>query len=112
MGLRLNLIIEHPGYQGASALLGYDRLTVACRNHELFGHLEREATPLPEELYEYGDEGLKKTQTDPYGKTLTYLPARTLAAHLGTTKLDPRDKAVLAFLEALPADTRVVLWWH
>ncbi len=112
MGLNLTLVIENTAYAGCEdVVLGYDRLTVATQNRELFDRIEREAIPLEQQLYEYNDEGLRKTGTTPYGRPLTWLPAKALAAELSAISLGARDRAVLMFLQSLPADTRIVLWW-
>jgi hypothetical protein len=60
----------------------------------------------------YEDEGLKEWKEDPYGQPLTFMLAHTIARHLSAASLHGFDAATLAYLNALPPETRVVLWWN
>lgn len=52
----------------------------------------------------------RETQTL-YGEPLTYVTASELAK-LPDKNISRWNKAVLAMMKALPAETPVVLWWH
>ena len=57
----------------------------------------------------YDDGGLTFRDTDAAGSPLTYCTAPDLTGMSGGG--EPWNQAVLAFLQALPADTRIVLYW-
>lgn len=57
------------------------------------------------------DQGLKLFKTDPYDDDLTFVSAGLLAPRLQDAAQGAWGRAVLAFVQTLPADTRVVLWW-
>jgi hypothetical protein len=95
-----------------TATLRFDRDT------RLFSRLSSDAVPrlvhdLPTDLTvgSYEDQGLIFTQTDGYGKPLTWTTPATLARLESPDDLSPWNNAVLAFLRALPEDTRIVLYW-
>jgi hypothetical protein len=82
---------------------------------------EREGAPVPgrfetfvcrddrfEETH-YGD-----TRETPYGEPLLWVRAASLAelrSHPEATDF-PRNRAVFAYVDALPPDTKVALYWH
>ena len=60
----------------------------------------------------YGDAGVEDRTTDAHARPLTYItPARLTTARL-PGGLDAWNSAVCQFLLALPAHTRIVLYWH
>jgi hypothetical protein len=88
------------------------------RDSGLFAQLDLRATPclvrpIPETLKvgRYEDSGLVFTEVDRSGRRLTF----TTPADLGRLRVPddvaPWNRAVLAFLLALPPDARVVLYW-
>jgi hypothetical protein len=88
------------------------------RDSGLFGALSREAAvcvvhPLPPDLRVgcYEDEGLGFKQVDRYGQPLTYTTPADLEKLNIPDGLSPWNSAVLAFLQALPKDARIVLYW-
>lgn len=109
MSLSLTLVFDQ--YKLSGPLLAFNRLRLEHQDYALFERMKAEATPLPEGLQWYGDEGIEECADDPYGKKLTFLTAYAVARHLSGVNLQGWTAAVLAFLNALPADTRVVLWW-
>ncbi|WP_432263339.1 hypothetical protein [Cupriavidus sp. TMH.W2] len=58
------------------------------------------------------DVGLKLFKTDPYDDELTFVSAGLLAQRLNEAAQGAWGKAVAEFVQALPPDSRVVLWWH
>jgi hypothetical protein len=83
------------------------------RDARLQAQLSAAARPLPEGLKvgHYVDDGLRFETTDGYGKPLTF----TTPADLGALRLSPDtcqwNRAVVAFLLALPPESRIVLYW-
>jgi len=104
--------------------LCYDRLGLN-RNYELFAQIDEEKSRMPaieavcdpkdipqgKRVHWYGDDGLKTITEDPYGCGLTYVDAREFA-NVEPGETGDWNKAVLAFLKALPPETPIVLWWH
>lgn len=69
--------------------------------------------PLPAGLSvgSYEDAGLRYTTADRYGNPLTYTTSADLAGLAVPDDLAPWNRAILAFLFALPPDARIVLFW-
>jgi hypothetical protein len=69
--------------------------------------------PLPEGLKvgHCEDEGLKYEEVDRYGNALTFTTPTELGKLRVADDLGPWNRAVIAFLLALPPDARVVLYW-
>lgn len=119
MGLDLTLspYREHALYQGQHPWgwhLGYDRFWV-MGGGALWEALGEKAHPLPPgtRVSWYGDEGIQAITEDAYGKPLTYLTAGELVA-LGASAAgsNPWNVAIWQFLNALPRETPIVLYWH
>lgn len=88
------------------------------RDSGLLGQLDPEATPclvrpIPEGLKvgRYEDQGLVFTQVDRRGQPLTFTTPADLRGLRVPDDIDPWNRAVLAFLLALPPETRIVLFW-
>lgn len=83
------------------------------RDAGLFSRLSQLARPLPPGLKvgSYEDEGLVFTEVDRGGKSLTFFTPADLATLAMPAEVTPWNAAVLAFLVALPADARIVLFW-
>lgn len=74
---------------------------------------EVQTMPLPRDLWivHREDSGVIKRRTDPFGAPLTYAFASTLKK----LKLDPRmrtHRPVKAWIDALPDDVPVILYWN
>lgn len=69
--------------------------------------------PLPPErkIGTCEDAGLTWTETDRYGQPLTYTTPADLRRLKVPADLTPWNAAILAFIRALPEDTRVILFW-
>lgn len=111
MSLDLTLIIDRWDFN-RETLYGFVRIPLDHQDRNLYEHIAEQAIPLSQTLANYGDEGIEYVTTDPYGDKLTYMPAYTLAKHLTTADLKGWDKATLTFLQALPPETKIVLWWN
>jgi hypothetical protein len=123
MGLDLTAVIDRYGtVPGMQALpLGYDRVSFQ-RHQEFFTLIQSklETHPLPPgaELWWYGDDGLEKRTTDPYGVPLTWCWSSEFQKLDGVTLLElqrgltPFNGALLLFLKHLPPEVRIFLWWH
>jgi hypothetical protein len=116
MGIDLKLLAsqfrEARGEFLATAVMRLDR------DAGLFAQLARDAepclvSPLPPGLKvgHHEDEGLRWDETDRYGVPLTFTTPAALARLRPAGDLGPWNSAVLAFILALPQDTRVVLYW-
>jgi hypothetical protein len=88
------------------------------RDAALFAQLARDASPslvrpLPAGLRVglYEDQGLTYADADRYGQALTYTTPADLRDLRPPDDITPWNRAVLAFLRALPPDARVVLYW-
>ena len=113
MGVDLTIVPQR--YCGiGNWFLGYDRISID-RNYKLFDRIKEISTiRFPENVKFdwYDDEGLIETKEDCYGDQLKYVHAETLANVFKESELSDRDKATQAYLELLPPDYWIVLWWH
>jgi hypothetical protein len=110
MSTKLTLVFDHHCF-AKDPLLAFERMRLDWQDYEAFDRLKADAIPFQNGVDWYDDDGLRHTTTDDYGDTLTYVAAHTLTKHLSVVQLRGWDAAVLAFLKALPPDTKVVLWW-
>jgi len=60
----------------------------------------------------YGDEGIERTREDPYGTELTFVYAQQLKKLKLPDDASPKNRAVKAFVDALPEDTPIILYWR
>lgn len=116
MGLDLTVMASHlrerRGELLPTATLRFDR------DARLFAQLAADATPalvrpLPEGLTVgcYEDAGLRFTDTDRYGNRLSWLTPEELRRLAVPDDTAPWNRAILAFLLALPPGDRIVLYW-
>src|SRR5262245_19786931 len=116
MGVDLKVMASHfrerRGELLPTATLRFDR------DPRLFGQLAPDATPclvrpLPDGLAvgSYEDEGLRYIEADRYGNRLTWTTPADLHRLAVPDDTDPWNRAIIAFLLALPPDTRLVLCW-
>jgi hypothetical protein len=59
----------------------------------------------------YEDEGLRYDEADRQGRPLTFTTPAELRQLRVPDDVAPWNRAVLAFLLALPPDARVILYW-
>ena len=88
------------------------------RDPRLLGQLDWQASPclvhpLPAgfKVGRYDYRGFFQTATDRYVKPLTFTTPADIRQLLVPDDVAPWNRAVLAFLLALPPDTRIVLYW-
>lgn len=88
------------------------------RDQRILAQLDREATPclvqqLPAGLKvgNYEDDGLTFTDKDRHGRPLTFTTPAEIARIQVPEDIAPWNRAVLAFLQALPSESRIVLYW-
>lgn len=116
MGIDLKVMTSHfrerRGELLPTAMLRFER------DSALFSKLSMDAVPrlvqpLPPDLKvgSYEDEGLVFTQADRYGQPLSWISRADLAAMELPDRVSSWNRAVLAFLLALPEDIRIVLFW-
>lgn len=69
--------------------------------------------PLPDGcmVYHHRDDGLRFTKNDDYGTPLTFVYAKELSALKCTEDTPPYNRAVVAFVKALPPETPIILMW-
>ena len=109
--MSMNLILGFDRYGIKGSVLCFERHRLDWQDYEAFDHIKAEAIPMPEGVHWYDDDGLQARNDDPYGNPLTWMPAHSLARHLACAPLRGWDMATLAFLKAIPPETKVVLWW-
>jgi len=116
MGIDLQVLTSHfrerQGEILATGSLRFDR------DQRLLAQLAKDATPclvhpLPEgvKLGHYEDKGLTFSETDRYGQPLTFTTPTDIRKLRVPEDIEPWNRAVIAFLMALPADFRIVLYW-
>ena len=111
MGLSLTLLPER--HSNAHWFLAYSRLPLMDMSWDFGRVISNASSPLRQKIDIYGDDGIESVMDDCYGDPLTYIHADTMAKLLEEMPSEiPWDIAVLAFVKALPKDTRIVLWWH
>lgn len=88
------------------------------RDPRLLSLLSKEAVPclvqpLPAGLKvgHYEDDGLKFAEKDRYDQELTFTTPEQLQGVREIEEISEWNRAVLAFLFALPPDTKIVLFW-
>ena len=109
MGLKLTLIPQMDTMSGR--MLAFVRLPLRTQDRDLFRKIEQIAHPFTDGVDWYSDGGLEPRDDDPYGTPLTFALASDLARCLEAADLCRTDPAVRAFINAMPPDWRVVLWW-
>lgn len=71
------------------------------------------ATEIPPQMWveHYSEEGIERTREDGYGTVLTFVYAQQLEKLKVPDDASPKNKAIKAFIDALPNDTPIILWW-
>lgn len=111
MSLSLALYFDESGL--ADDVYGFNVLRLQAQREEILMALRDCGVPLQRKFFRMDEEkGLTEEATDAYGRPLTVAPAHVVAARLAGAKLSLWDAAVLQFVEHLPPDTRIVLWWN
>lgn len=115
MGVDLTIVIDKYGLD--EPILAHDRLSFRGRHYDFWDRLNAAATPLAEGLDWYGDEGIERVTTNPYGD-----PIKSLTAYQFMKAWDEFDnedshwgdwdRAIAAFIKALPPTMQIVLWFH
>jgi len=59
----------------------------------------------------YEESGLKRTREDNVGAELTFVYAKDFKKLNWPEANFSRNLAIKAFIEALPEDTPIILWW-
>ena len=123
MGLDLTLFpLRGPQAMGDTSVLCHDRLSFD-RDYEIFGQLTDcgegnkptiKVNPIPPQMWieTYEDEGIERTREDKYGSELTFVYAQQLKKLKMPDNASPKNKAIKAFVDALPVDTPIILLRH
>lgn len=85
------------------------------RNYHLYDQIKAlPSSPLePDTTFGwYGDDGVERETEDAYGNPLRYVRAGDLGTIPDQPDYPAWNRAVLAFVRALPPETRIMLWWH
>lgn len=71
------------------------------------------AQPIPPQMWVVvsEEEGLRRTREDPYGTGLTFVYAQQLKELKLPDDASPKNKAIKAFVDALPPETPIILYW-
>jgi hypothetical protein len=107
---------------GDTSVLCHDSLSFD-QSYEIFGQLRDvvagnvptiKANSIPQNLQVgiYDEEGLKWRRDDNYGDELTFLSAKQLKGLHVPCDVSPKNKAIMAFVQALPDDTPIILFWR
>ena len=119
MGLDLKLLpIEHIQIEQIMLSIVTHTVLNTERSSELYRAIEELKTivPLDCEISCYvatlsnGESGYGDCKEDPYGDKLTYVPAKDLL-EINSELIQGINKAVWAYLSALPENTNIVLYW-
>lgn len=72
------------------------------------------AIPIPPQLWieVYEETGIEKTREDRHGMELTFVYAKNLRKLSVPDDTSPKNKAIKAFIDALPEDMPIILYWH
>src|SRR5205807_2669341 len=116
MGIDLKVLAshfrEHRGDLLSTASLRFDR---DMRFLSLFSQQADPCIvqPLPHgtKIGHYEDQGLRFDEKDRYGNPLTFTTPEQLEAIRDINEISDWNRAVMAFLFALPSGTRIVLYW-
>lgn len=112
MGIELTLVVD--AFERDSQMpLAYERIRIDA-NYAFFDDIKETAIPFRQnrQLWWYGYGGIDRRTDDPYGDRLTSTMAKHVADAMASHELSAKNKAVMAYMNALPPDTEVFLWWH
>ncbi len=132
MALDLTLIpLRGPKELGLTLVVCSDSLAFD-RDYEVFGQLRDlsnyrrhgldnipvrptiKVIPIPSQMWIdiYWDGGIKKMREDGRGDELTFVYAEQLKKLKVPDDASPKNKAIKAFIDALPNDTPIILQWR
>lgn len=115
MGIDLTLGIPKYDTSLGDSLLVSERFRLDVRNYDLFDALKEIATPLPQGVDWFFEDGLETVTVDEYDDPVTFATAAQVIKQYErheTGKISEWDSAVLAFLKSLRPDRKVILWWN
>lgn len=122
MGQDLTLLpLKGPRQMAEVSVLCYDRLSFD-RDEEIFDQLidvgrgnkpTIKTSPIPPQMWveTYEDYGIKRRRDDKYGIELTFVYAEQLKKLKIGKDANAKNKAIKAFIDALPDDTPIILLW-
>lgn len=122
MGLCLTLLVlKEPRQLTKTSVLCLERVNLD-QDYAILGQLAQcrghlkptiQANPIPPQMWveTYEEEGVRRTRTDNYGTELTFVYAQQLKRLKMPGDASPKNKAVKAFVDALPNETPIILWW-
>jgi hypothetical protein len=74
--------------------------------------IQTEPIPPQMSIVEYWDEGTRKTRDDAFGHRLTFVYVKQLKELKVPNNASSKNKAIKAFINALPDDTPIILMWR
>ena len=121
MGIDLTLLpMSDPCEMGKVSVLTYNRLRFD-QDYKLFGQIMEidgseptiKSLAIPPQMWvtTYEDEGLNRTRTDKYGTELTFVYAKELKKLRLPEDVSALNQAIKTFIDALPDDTPIILFW-
>lgn len=75
-------------------------------------HIKTQPLPSQAQIIIYKQGGMKTTREDDWGFELTFAYAEDLKALNVPEDVHPFNKAIIAFINALPNDTPIILYWE
>jgi hypothetical protein len=114
MSTALTLVVDpHQSVKSHLPVYPHTRFPFNWIDYDLPEALRSIVLPLIQGLDWHDDErGLETLATDPMGEPLTFALSGQLLPHLKAAASGPYSQAAIAYLEALPVDTCVVLYWQ
>lgn len=90
--------------------------SINCQIHEIDGYenkpvIRPKKIPLKMLVHIYEDEGIFSTREDCYGDELTFAYAKEFRKVKFSNHTSPFNRAIKAFIDALPDDTPIILYW-
>ena len=113
MGLDLSILPINPQEIGEISVLITTRIDLD-RDYGFFNQISRKPITIPPQMWVemYGEKGIERTRTDRYGVELTFIYAKELKKLSLPKNVSARNRAIKSFIDALPDDTPIILWWN
>lgn len=123
MSFDLTLLpLEGPHDLKNTSVFCHDRLSFD-RDYEIFGQLtdvgegdkatiKTDSIPPQMWVQTYESKGIQRRRDDGYGKPLTFVYAQQLKKLKVANEASPKNKAIKAFVDALPDHIPIILFWY
>lgn len=112
MSALLRIAIDNNSYlPGEDRFSGRDSLTWGLFD-EHKKSLQNQGVPFTGDYLDYREDGLEITNDDPYGDQLQFMSAESLYEALKDHAKSPWQKGILALLESIEPDQRIMIYWE